>query len=211
MSRLERPLYRSAAAYWLNQLLLPVKLLVPQPVWRRCPGLTSNLEIRTGIVLGAVKGRLIDIGCGENHLVRQYREKGGEGLGIDVYPWPGADLVVEDTARLPQGDASFDTATLVACFNHIPNRTEVLGELRRVLAPGGRLILTNLSPTISRLWHAWAFWDEDQHERGMKEGEVWGFTRDQLVALVEAAGFSLEDEAGFSWGLNQFYRFSRAG
>lgn len=209
MSRLERPLYRSVAAYWLNQTLLPLKLVVPQPVWRHVPGLTSNLEIRTGIVLGAVRGRLIDIGCGGNLLVRRYRDSGGEGLGVDVYPWPGADLVVEDTARLPQPDSSFDTATLVACFNHIPNREAVLAELFRLLAPGGRLVLTNLSPTVSRLWHAWAFWDEDQHERGMKDGEVWGFTRDQLIALVEQAGFRLEEEAGFSWGLNQFYRFSR--
>lgn len=211
MFRLERPLYRSVAALWINQILLPVKLLVPQPVWRRVPGLTSNLEIRTGIVLQAVRGRLIDIGCGENHLVKRYRAGGGEGLGVDVYPWPGADLVVDDTASLPQADASFETATLVACFNHIPNRVDVLAELHRVLVPGGHLIVTNLSPTISRIWHAWAFWDEDQHERGMKEGEVWGFTRDQLVALVQDAGFRLEDEGGFSWGLNQYYRFSRTG
>jgi hypothetical protein len=66
-----------------------------------------------------------------------------------------------------------------------------LREARRLLAPGGRIVLTNLAPGISRLWHRWAFWDEDQHERGMAEGEVWGFRHDELVALPEPAGFRL--------------------
>src|SRR5690242_9534072 len=143
MSSIERPLYSSFPVYALNQILLPLKLLVPQPVIRRIPLLMTNADIRTGVVLNAVRGRLLDIGCGTNRLVARYRENGGEGLGVDVYPWPGADQIVEDTSRLPYPDASFDTVSFVACINHIPYRIDVLREARRLLKPGGQVVLTN--------------------------------------------------------------------
>jgi SAM-dependent methyltransferase len=207
MSAIERAAYNSLAQYAFNQAALPLKLLVPQPIIRRLPFLTTNQDIRTRVVLTMVKGRLLDIGCGTNELVRCYRGDGNDGVGIDVYPWPNADLVVEDTAKLPYSDKSFDTITFVACLNHIPNRKDVLREARRLLAPGGRIVLTNLAPGISRLWHRWAFWDEDQHERGMAEGEVWGFRHDELVALLEPAGFRLVRREPFSWHLNNLYVF----
>jgi len=207
MSSIERPLYSSFPVYALNQILLPLKLLIPQPVIRRVPLLKSNAEIRTGVVLHAVRGRLLDIGCGTNRLVAQYRRHGGDGVGVDVYPWPGVDQIVEDTSKLPYADASFDTISFVACINHIPNRVDVLREARRLLRPGGQVVLTNLTPRLSRIWHAWAFWDADQHERGMAEGEVWGFTHAQVVGLAATAGFALVARRGFSWGLNSLYVF----
>ena len=74
-----------------------------------------------------------------------------------------------------------------------------------MLAPNGRILITNLRPLVSRIWHAWAFWDADQHERGMKEGEVWGFTRSELDALVTSAGLQIAQKVSFSWGLNELY------
>jgi SAM-dependent methyltransferase len=210
MSSIERPLYSSFPVYALNQILLPLKLLIPQPLIRRVPMLKSNADIRTGVVLHAVRGRLLDIGCGTNRLVAQYRRGGGDGVGVDVYPWPGVDQIVEDTSRLPYADATFDTISFVACINHIPNRIDVLREARRLLGPGGQVVLTNLTPRLSRIWHAWAFWDADQHERGMAEGEVWGFTHEQLVGLAAEAGFALVTRRGFSWGLNSLYVFRPA-
>src|SRR5262249_54791920 len=126
--RIERELYTSYFAYALNQALLPLKLLVPQPLVSKLPFLTTNREIRAGVVLRMVRGRLLDVGCGTNDLVRKYREFRGDGIGVDVYPWPNVDLVVEDTAKLPFPDNAFDTITFVACINHIPNRLEVLRE-----------------------------------------------------------------------------------
>lgn len=207
MTRVERPLYGSSFHYGLNQVLLPLKLVIPQPLIARIPFLTTNYDTRMGVALQAVKGRLLDIGCGTNRLVRAYRQRGGEGTGVDVYGWDGVDLVVEDTSKLPFADASFDTITFIACINHIPNRDDVLKEARRLLAPDGRVVLTNLTPRLSRLWHAWAFWDKDQHERGMVEGEVYGFTHRELMALMTRAGFRLESRQPFSWGLNTLYVF----
>lgn len=205
MTSLERGLYESVASYAVNQALLPLKLLVPQPLIARLPFLKTNEDIRTGIVRQALRGRVLDIGCGTNRLIQRYRAEGGDGTGVDVYPWPGVDILVQDTASLPFPDGSFDSVTFVACLNHIPNRKEVLREARRVLAPGGRILATNLTPLASRIWHSWAFWDKDQHERGMKEGEVWGFTHQELVRLFEETGFQVLEKHAFSWGLNALY------
>ena len=203
--RPQRTVYRSAAAYWLNAVVFPLKMVVPQPIIARIPGLTTNTDIRTGLVLDQARGRLLDVGCGPNLLVKAFRAKGGDGVGVDVYPWEGVDQLVEDTSRLPFEERSFDTITFVACLNHIPNRREALTEAVRLLRPGGRIVITNLRPLVSRVWHWFAFWDQDQKERGMREGEVWGFTRGQMIGMVNGAGLQVTRFFSFSWGLNQLY------
>lgn len=151
-------------------------------------------------VLPHVTGRLLDIGCGQNRLARRY----GDAVGVDVHDWGDVDLVVEDTAQLPFDDASFDTVTIIAALNHIPNRLEVLCEARRVLRPGGRIVLTAIPPTISTIWH-WLRrpWDDDQSERGMKEGEVYGLTPRQVDDLIARAGFWFRTSSRFMLGINR--------
>jgi SAM-dependent methyltransferase len=159
---------------------------------------------RVKAVLPHISGRLLDVGCGSNRLVRHY----ANGVGVDVYPWPGADVIVNDTAALQWKSESFDTVTIVAALNHIPNRSAVLNECRRVLKPGGRLIITMLTPRTSRIWH-WlrAPWDADQRDRGMQPGEVYGFTSAQLIELFHRAGFTLLSQERFMFGLNRVYVF----
>lgn len=159
---------------------------------------------RVMAVLPHVSGRLLDVGCGSNRLVRHY----ANGVGIDVHPWPGADFVVPDTATLQWESASFDTITIIAALNHIPNRLAVLNECKRLLRPGGRVVITMLTPRTSRVWH-WlrAPWDADQRERGMQPGEVYGFTSKQLLELFSDAGFRLLSSQRFMLGLNRVYVF----
>jgi ubiquinone/menaquinone biosynthesis C-methylase UbiE len=49
-----------------------------------------------------------------------------------------------DARRLPFEDASFDAAYLVAVLGEIPDQGAALRELRRVLKPGGRLVVGEL-------------------------------------------------------------------
>lgn len=152
-----------------------------------------------------MKGLVLDIGCGKNRLVREYRDRGGFGFGIEVFDWGGLDLMIDDAGRLPLRNGTFDTATMIACINHIPNREEALSEVHRVLKDDGSLVLTNLTPFVSAVWHAYAFWDRDQHERGMQEGEVYGLRKDELETLLRKANFVIREKQGFSWGLNTIY------
>lgn len=50
------------------------------------------MEWRIRTVIPHIKGRLLDIGCGTNQLVKTYK---GEGVGVDVYQWGYVDLIVE--------------------------------------------------------------------------------------------------------------------
>jgi SAM-dependent methyltransferase len=205
----ERDAFSSNLSYVLNIAFFPLKMIIPQPVVGRLPGLVTNFDIRTNLVLAQCEGRLLDIGCGENQLVQRYRLRGKTGIGTDIHDWGNVDLLVADTADLPLETGSFDTVTFVACINHIPNRREVLREARRLLSPNGKIVITNLTPTVSKIWHKWAFWDADQHERGMKEGEVYGFTDRNLRELLKEAGFRVTAHSRFSWGLNNIYVANR--
>lgn len=159
------------------------------------------MRLRIDAVLPQIRGRLLDIGCGTNELVKAYD---GPGTGVDVYPWEGTDLVVEDTADLPYEAASFDTVTVVAALNHIPNRQEVLQEAARVLSPGGHLVMTMIPPGISRVWHFLRKpWDVDQSERGMVEGEVYGLTPGDTDRMLQQAGFEVTFHRRFMLGVNR--------
>lgn len=134
-------------------------------------GLTPLRQERIDACLPYVKGRLLDVGCGENLLVKAYQD--GPGVGVDVFPWPGVNALC-DSRRLPFKDASFDTAALIACLNHIPDREIVLREVHRALVPGGRLLVTMIDPFVGYWAHKVTHvlgTDPDGCERERKEGE----------------------------------------
>lgn len=152
-------------------------------------------------MLPHIQGRLLDIGCGTNDLVKSYRR---EGIGVDVYQWGDVDFVVENTARLPFEGETFDTVTITAALNHIPNRGEVLAEAYRILRRSGVIIITMIPPRISRMWHFLRKpWDVDQNERVMKPGEVYGLTPIEVRYLLSDAGFDILFEKTFMLGINR--------
>ena len=100
-------------------------------IWKRL-ALTTLEEERMRAIIPRAQGRLLDIGCGRNMLIKAYRDKGGDGIGIDVHDYGGGGLIVEDSSDLPFPDGSFDTIVFAACLNHIPYRVKVLGEAHRL-------------------------------------------------------------------------------
>lgn len=187
-------------------IFAPLRLtFLPDPVVARLK-LTSSKGERLRAVAPWLKGRLLDLGCGDNELVRTY----GHGVGVDAYDWGGGALIVPDTSRLPFPDGSFDTVTILAALNHIPNRAAVLREVHRLLAGGGRLLVTMINPVISYVGHRFIWWWSEDKERGMDPQEVYGFWNRQLIALVEEAGFKLALHQRFVYGLNNLFIFRKA-
>src|SRR5262249_3912831 len=55
---------------------------------------------------------------------------------------PRARLVNADALRLPLGNASFDVVVSFETIEHVPDAARLVAEIRRVLKPGGRLVLS---------------------------------------------------------------------
>jgi SAM-dependent methyltransferase len=189
-------------ALW-DGLGIPFRLAFFDQAWLPQFGWTTLEEERLSAVLPYIRGRLLDIGAGPNTLVKRY----GDGVGVDVHDWGGGALVVEDTSRLPFVDQEFDTITLIACLNHIPYRQAMLHEARRLVQPGGQLIITMINPILGDIGHAIWWYGEDKHRGGMQAGEVGGLWTRQIVPMCQAAGFSLQTHRRFVYGMNHLYIF----
>jgi SAM-dependent methyltransferase len=102
------------------------------------------------------KRRVLDCGCGAGEYVRALLARGADAWGVEFDERKLAEGAARDAAladRLSVGDLeslafpdeSFDTALLNEVLEHVPDDRAALAEVRRVLRPGGRLIV--LSPT----------------------------------------------------------------
>ncbi|MEU4191146.1 class I SAM-dependent methyltransferase [Kribbella sp. NPDC026611] len=109
---------------------------------------------------GDVAGRrILDVGCGAGPLSAALRDRGAIMTGFDLSAamielarrrlGEDADLAVGDLAKpLPYGDAAFDDVVASLVLHYLEDWTEPLAELRRVLKPGGRLILSVNHPLL---------------------------------------------------------------
>ena len=169
--------------------------------------LTPIDEERLTAALAHCRGLLLDIGCGMNELTRHYRSKQGVAIGVDVHPWPCADVLC-DTTNLPFPPARFDTVTMLACLNHIPSsqRHRVLQEAGRVLKDRGQLLVTMINPVVGFVVHTIRHrHDPDQLERGMGEEEANGLWEKEVKQLLAENGFHLVCMVPFVFGLNRLY------
>lgn len=111
-------------------------------------------------LVGDVQGRrFLDAGCGSGPLSVLLRERGAIVTGFDSSArmiaiarkrlLPYADLRVLDLGEaLPYEDGSFDDVVASLVLHYLRDWGEALSELRRVLRPGGRLILSVNHPLV---------------------------------------------------------------
>ena len=97
---------------------------------------------------------LLDVGCGNGIFLSMVLNKlDVEVSGIDISPEMiekskelldgRADLKVGDSEHLPWNDGYFDIVTCSASFHHYPSPELVLKEMKRVLRPGGILMIAD--------------------------------------------------------------------
>jgi ubiquinone/menaquinone biosynthesis C-methylase UbiE len=107
-------------------------------------------------LLGPRQGlRVLDAGCGRGEVLLACARAGAEVAGIDyssdaveisretLAEFPGADLRVGSVTELPWSDSSFDRIEFSDVIEHLdpPQTVPTLAEFRRVLRPGGFLLV----------------------------------------------------------------------
>jgi len=193
---------RRSRPEWLrDRLLFPWIAFMSAEAARRRRLTPLDME-RLLVTLPLVRGRLLDVGCGDNLLVAAY----GMGTGVDIVDWGYVDRILPEDGTLPFADETFDTVTILAALNHIVDREMMLQECRRVLSPHGRIIISMLNPVLSLVVHRIRYrLDPDQTHRHQEFGEVWGLWPREIYQLLDRSGFALKGYRRFVWGLNRIY------
>ena len=122
---------------------LPDDLAPPELVRRR------DFLLRSGITPGE---RVLDLGCGAGDFTELLASAGADVIGADVaesalarararHPELPFELVPLD-APLPFEDCTFALVWASEVIEHVADTARWLSEVRRVLVPGGRLLLT---------------------------------------------------------------------
>lgn len=140
------------------------KLPLIEPTGERFVRTTSEAEIelehvhRYRAASRLCAGKLVlDAASGEGYGSDILRAAGAKVVGVEIdlatveasrLRYPGVDFVQGDVARLPFPDAHFDVITSFETLEHIPDPQSCLNEFRRVLKPGGVLIISTPDKTI---------------------------------------------------------------
>src|SRR5215216_4884539 len=96
--------------------------------------------------------RVLDLGCGSGRFVAALRGAGADPVGVEIAEAaleraravaPGSDLrLIEPDGSLPLGHGSVDLVWCSEVLEHVADTAHLLLEVRRVLRPGGRLLVT---------------------------------------------------------------------
>ena len=148
--------------------------------------------------------RVLDLGCGTGVLTRAIGDKldakkGGVSIGIDA----AAKMItvarkkreaetcrfeVAAAEKLPFEDGSFDAVVSSMFFHHLPLdlKKKSLGEARRVLKPGGKLVVADMHTPLS----PFGFLVSHVSRYLLAQPEIGENVRGVLPVLIEEAGFN---------------------
>jgi demethylmenaquinone methyltransferase/2-methoxy-6-polyprenyl-1,4-benzoquinol methylase len=180
--------------------------------WRR---IAAESVVRTG-------DRVLDACCGTGDLAVADARAGGTVTGLDFSPrmlerarrkLASAEWVEGDLLALPFEAGSFEAATVGFGVRNVADLEGGLGELRRVLAPGGRVAVLEISQPRGVLAPFYRLWfDRVVPLLGklLKGGAAYTYLPasvrrfpgpDQLADLMRGAGFADVSYRTFAGGI----------
>ncbi len=181
---------------------------------------TRRAAVANALITPALRaGRILDFGCGAHPLFLEsttFAEK----FGIDLFPngvpqIPGLTIEATDAENtpLPFPDGFFSVVTMLAVFEHIskPRLPFVLGEIKRVLRPGGQLIIT--TPTTASVVPLWIMAHTGLVSSVEIDEHKGAYSHAAVTAYLNTAGFpnSLMKKGYFEFGMNAWYAAENPG
>jgi SAM-dependent methyltransferase len=153
-------------------------------------------------LLGEIRGlRVLDAACGPGLYVEELVARGAEVVGFD-----GSSQMVELARRrldgcaevfhhqlddpLPIEDDTFDLVVCALAIHHANDRAATLREFRRVVRPGGAVVVSTSHPMADWLRKGGSYFDVVMEtERWESAGPDWevSFWREPLSSLSDAA------------------------
>lgn len=151
-------------------------------------------------------GRVLDLGSAQGNTSLTLAEAGYEAwavdLRLDFLRYAGLKhergifrRVVANAEQLPFPPGFFETVIWGEMIEHVAHPETILGEIRRVLRPGGLLLLSTPNgarlrtglPTFSQIKDRATF--EARQFQPDSEGHLFLYRREELGPLLRAAGF----------------------
>lgn len=143
----------------------------------------------------ALRGRVLDVGCGSGDFLVHMRALGWEVAGVEPDPEAaqvartalgGADIRTGELEDAAFPESSFDAIALGHVLEHVPAPGATLRACRRLLRPGGCLVLATpntASLGSERFGASWLHWDPPRH--------LHLFNRATLSRVASDAGFEV--------------------
>lgn len=184
---------RSIRQYVLNQQYAPGFFgLWLNPFYHSRDGLRRAI----GQMAPHMNGRLLDVGCGRKPYRDMFSADEYVGLEIDT-PQNRADKQADyfyDGAQFPFADRGFDGVVCNQVLEHVFTPNQFLGEIRRVLKPGGMLLLT--APFV---------WDEHEQPHDYARYSSFG-----LKSLLEQNGFEVVNQQKIGADVRVLFQLTNA-
>jgi 2-polyprenyl-3-methyl-5-hydroxy-6-metoxy-1,4-benzoquinol methylase len=150
--------------------------------------------------------RVLDVGCGRGVLLSTMADQGMVPHGFEISPTaalgadPRADIAIANSLeQAAYPDGYFDLVVLCHVLEHLPDPKNTLLEIRRILKPGGKLVVSvpNFSSwQAERFGPAWFHLDLPRH--------LFHFPANGLRQLLANTGFRSTAEQHFSLSQNPF-------
>ncbi len=153
--------------------------LIKKDKWRYfSPIVYLQYSITLPLIVKYAHGVLIDVGCGRTPYKKYLLPLVSKYDGLDIKPHSAEVNIIADVQNMNMiDDETYDTAICLEVLEHIPDPSKALSEIRRILRPGGRLIIS--VPHLSRL-----------HDL---PNDYFRFTQYGISILLEQSGFKVTE------------------
>ncbi len=150
--------------------------------------------------------KILDVGCGDGFIGRILMDNGNDVVGVEIHDEPirearkkGMKVIKARAQKLPFKSNTFEIVVMAEVIEHFLETEAALAEVRRVLKPGGRVIITtpNFASFRDRILVLFgklqAF---SQHKDHVKF-----FNKERLIKVLDDCGFEVVKVYGSAFGI----------